>query len=62
MRKISDEKMATTTGGGKFWDTIWQCEKWGVNCRCRKVYHRFWGKSYGGWSYNAPCGYDGTKA
>jgi hypothetical protein len=62
MKKISDEKMAMTTGGGKFWNTIWQCERMAVNCRCRKVYHRLWGKSYGAWSYNAPCGYDGTKA
>lgn len=64
MKKISEEQMANTSGGGKFWATRWQCEKMGAGpaCRCRKVYHRFWGKSYGGWNNGMSCGYDGTKA
>lgn len=43
MRKISEKEMANAKGGGKFWDTIWQCEplSGSVLCKCRKVYHRF---------------------
>lgn len=56
--------MANAKGGGKFWDTIWQCEplSGSVLCKCRKVYHRFWGKDYGGWNMGMSCGYNGTQA
>lgn len=64
MKKITEEQMANISGGGKFWDTLWQCEKLdnSILCRCRKVYHRLWGKKYGGWNYGMSCGYDGTGA
>jgi hypothetical protein len=64
MRKISEKEMANAKGGGKFWDTIWQCEplSGSVLCKCRKVYHRFWGKDYGGWNMGMSCGYNGTQA
>lgn len=64
MKKISEEKMAETVGSGKFWDTLWSCEPLpnSALCRCRKVYHRFWGKSYGGWNYGMSCAADGKGA
>ena len=63
MKRISNEKMATTLGGA-FWSTVWECvpNDLGPNCKCRKVYYRFWVKSYDAWRYNTNCAYDGTKA
>lgn len=28
MNEITEQQMANISGGGKFWATRWQCEKW----------------------------------